>query len=164
MARKDISSEETDKSIDHLIREVREAFKKLKCREMSDILSQFGKENNEDLADLILSWNTYFEDNHSNDDEDEYDESGHKIKKPVIIPWIDILGRSFKVTMLLSLEQDQTYDYLRNKQKYQIIVNRSNTDTVFYANTTYNFDNKEERDRTYEDLKTRLEAFSIKFY
>jgi len=86
------------------------------------------------------------------------------LRKKIIVPWIDIQGRSFKVSMLLSIETEQTYDYLRNKQKYQIIVNRSNTDTIFYANTTYNFDKKEDRDSIYEDLKTRLEAFNIKFY
>jgi len=59
MAKKDISSEETDKSVYNLLKEIREAFKKLKCQELVDVLSQVGKESFEDTADLILAWNTY---------------------------------------------------------------------------------------------------------
>jgi hypothetical protein len=168
--KKDISSENIDQSIDHLIREIREAFKKLKCQEMVDILSQWGKESTENTADLIMSWNTYY-DNDVKDDgsvEDILDEiisgKGKKKKIPIIIPWIDILGRAFKINMLLSIEKDQSYDFLRNKYKYQIILNRSEGTVVFYTNTTFDFDTKEQQDREYESLKLRLEPFNIKFF
>ena len=55
------------------------------------------------------------------------------------------------------------YDYMRSRNKYQIIVNKSESDSVFYANTIFDFLIKDDRDREYESMKNKLENFGIKF-
>ena len=70
MAKDKVYTEEELKAYDNLIKELREAFKKLKCQELVDILAQYKKESNEELSDLVLSWNTYYESRVNNDDDD----------------------------------------------------------------------------------------------
>ena len=66
--------------------------------------------------------------------------------------------------MLLSVEKEDTYDYLRGKNKYQVVLNKTEDTKIFYANTTFDYNNAKDRDEQYESLKTRLEAFRIKFF
>ena len=173
MAKDKVYTEEELKAYDNLIKELREAFKKLKCQELVDILAQYKKESNEELSDLVLSWNTYYESRVNNDDDDiddgEDDELGlgglFKKKKKVIVPWVDIAGKSLKVSLLISIEKDKYYDYSQvRKVVYQLVINKGDSDSILYANTSINFDTEEARDKEYEDLKIRLSKFNIRFY
>lgn len=140
-------------SFDHLIREIKEAFRKLKAIELVDILDQYKKETNENIVDLFLSWNTFFDKNEGVDEESENKS----------IPWVEVSSKCLKVSLLLSIEKDKNYDFMRNKNKYEILINRTNSDNTYYGNTILSFSTEKDRDREYNNLKLKLNPHGIKF-
>lgn len=148
---------EEQQNFSKLIKEIRECCKKLEEDELVDILEQYDSTPIEDITDLLLEWNIFFE---------KIDKKGSKGKKnDYTIPWIDIKGNSYKVTLLLSVQKDQSYDFKfgKNKMQYCIVLNRSENNSIFYNNTEIKYDTKEERDTEYENIKQKLTKFGVVF-
>lgn len=123
-------------------------------KELSRILSQYKTVHDADILEALQSYN------------DQVDEVGEKSKgkKDVVIPWIDIDGRSFVVPFLVSFEKNEQYkeDRLWNT----IIINKGPLPSAHcnYEDTVLFYNSIEQRDREYETLKAKLSGTGkIKF-
>jgi len=64
---------------------------------------------------------------------------------------------SIDVNMILSIDTDDSYNYLKECFEYYIIINKTTSETTKYGNKTYCFSSKEKRDRKFDELHTLID-------
>ena len=136
----------TEEIFDNLV----DTFEKLKLEELKEIFKRHSHQSDEDMLDLLIEWNT----NYQQKDEDE---EKHFIYK------IDIGGKIFSVSKLEFIEMETRFDYSRNKEKFLLLINRSENNQTPYKDTEIQFPSKELLEKEFEGLKTKLYQFNVRF-
>lgn len=151
---------------EEIITELYEASKKLKIKDISEILKKYKKGKEEDLRDMLMSWNINF--NMENfDDLDEDDIITSKKKKEVKKEpyfWFKISNHSLPLYLIYSISKEEIWDYERQKTIYSIVLNKGiETKNAIIRDVIIEFEDCESRDNEILSLEERLEGFNIKF-
>ena len=154
-----------------IIKELAIAMGKLKQTALQDILKKYKAAKPEDTSDLILSWNTTFKDYDDSEFNDELEETGGKKGKKkkeqpnfFYTSWIKIGNHTFPLYLLFTIETCQIYDIKKEADVYIILINKGvETKNSIVKDVCIYFPSKEERDKEYEKIHSKLEPFGIKF-
>lgn len=78
---------------------------------------------------------------------------------------VEIQGCFYLLDKIVSLEREERYSFSKNRQQYLLVMNRtdSSNKNIYYGNTFFVFDTKEEREKVLKLVKNQLSAIGYKF-
>lgn len=84
-------------------------------------------------------------------------------KEEYIREFIELENLCIEIRAISSFEKKEDYNYHKHLIDYKIIFNIDPTEKIFYANYTLIYEDKELRDKMYEDIKSIMKKSNVKF-
>lgn len=91
---------------------------------------------------------------------DSYNDTYEGVGKKETIYYINIDNKILlNLSKIYSIERLDIYDYTQNLDTYNILINRTDSDKVPYANTIVKIDSEERRNEVINNIKEQMERY-----
>jgi hypothetical protein len=142
----------------NIFKEIRESLKKLKINDLVAILDNYKYYADKDIEESILEWNTNFNKNKGEDEENEKSINKNISEKET--EYIKIENSYFILKFLYNFGKFDRWDKKEQQQSYCIIINKVDEDITknipLYSNETFIYYNEEERDEQFSMIENVL--------
>lgn len=153
MAKKEVIVEDLEKGIiEEIINETRKALLDINEDLLASILNDFSYLPKKELLLKLKEYNIDFEPK-------EPDEDSIKFQKF----FISIENKFFDAKYIVFVEKRDSYDFLKNIEIYELLINPDSQNKLIYSNTLFKFTSREERNNTFFKIKKQLKLFKINF-
>lgn len=132
-----------------IINEISICLSKLNRNDLVSILDNWKKIPDEDVRDLLLSWNTGYK---------QQEETKYFIK------FVNINGNKFLPFYIQSITTDEMWNYNKGENEYYVYLNKSDSPKTIYKDTLLlKTTSKDDVDNFIKNLEGKLSTFNILF-